>query len=375
MKKDYYGVLLGNCARVFCVCIIKYIFNDRSDYWWSHIVLFTFSNNDWLENFRMSQNTFDLLCSALEPNISKRKTRMREPLPVKKRVAITLWFLATPVEYRTIGHLFGVARCTVCVVVHETCTAIVSLLLKRYICFPQGNELNYVVEGFMKKWDLPQCVGAIDGSHIPISAPTNNHSDYYNRKGFYSIIIQAIVDFRYRFIDVYCGWPGSVHDSRVFAHSSIFTRGKNGTLLPSDTRSIGGIDVPLYLVGDSAYPLLRWLMKPFPHNSNLSTAQRNYNYHQSRARIVVENTFGRLKARWRRLLKRLDMSVDTIPIVVTACCILNNLCEVHGDTFRESWLDDITETTTNQPNVQFNDNSADDGPKAIRDALVTYFSE
>ena len=127
---------------------------------------------------------------------------MREPLSVKKRVAITLWFLATPVEYRTIGHLFGVARCTVCTVVHETCAAIVSVLLKRFISFPEGSELNHIVEGFEKKWGLPQCAGAIDGSHIPISAPSNNHTDYYNRKGYYSVVVQAVVDYKYLFIDV-----------------------------------------------------------------------------------------------------------------------------------------------------------------------------
>uniref|UniRef100_A0A1X7SK58 DDE Tnp4 domain-containing protein n=1 Tax=Amphimedon queenslandica TaxID=400682 RepID=A0A1X7SK58_AMPQE len=138
---------------------------------------------------------------------------MREPLSVKKRIAITLWFLATPGEFRTISHLFGVARCTVCVVVHETCAAIVSVLMKRFIKFPKGDELNDIVQGCEKKWGLPQCAGAIDGSHIPISAPANNHTDYYNRKGFYSVVIQAIVDYRYLFCDVYCGWPGSVHDA------------------------------------------------------------------------------------------------------------------------------------------------------------------
>uniref|UniRef100_A0A1X7U265 Uncharacterized protein n=1 Tax=Amphimedon queenslandica TaxID=400682 RepID=A0A1X7U265_AMPQE len=128
----------------------------------------------------MSRNTFDL-CNALEPNISKRKARMREPLPVKKGWPIMLWFLANPVEYHTIGHLFGVAWCTVCVVVHETCIAIVSLLLKRYICFSQGNDLNYVVEGFMKKWDLPECEGAIDESHSQFCT-NNNHSDFTTEK-------------------------------------------------------------------------------------------------------------------------------------------------------------------------------------------------
>ena len=143
-------------------------------------------------------------------------------------------------------------------------------------------------------------------------------------------------------------------------------------MFPAFKKNIGGKDVALYLVGDSAYPLLTWLMKPYPHNSNLSPEQRNYNYHQSRARIVVENAFGRLKARWRRLLKRLDMDVDKIPTAVTACCILHNMCEIYGDTFHESWLEEVDD---NQPSGNFmDDNSINDEPKQICAALVKYFS-
>ena len=50
---------------------------------------------------------------------------------------------------------------------------------------------------------------------------------------------------------------------------------------------------PLTL-GDSVYPLLKWLMKPFPHNGALTQEQKRFNYHLSTARVVSENAFGRL---------------------------------------------------------------------------------
>ena len=64
----------------------------------------------------MSQATFLYVCSEIWPLIEKEDTMMRTAIPVEQRVALTLWFLATNSDYRTIGHLFGVSKPTVCVV-------------------------------------------------------------------------------------------------------------------------------------------------------------------------------------------------------------------------------------------------------------------
>jgi len=101
----------------------------------------------------------------------------------------------------------------VCEIVHETCRCIVEVLLEDCIKFPCGVQLDHVVDEFKEKWGVPQCFGAIDGSHAPISAPSLLHTDYYNRKGWYSMLIQGQVDAKYRFLDVCVGWPGSVHDT------------------------------------------------------------------------------------------------------------------------------------------------------------------
>ena len=54
--------------------------------------------------------------------------------------------------------------------------AITNTLLKIYISFPTGESLNTVINGFEHKWRFPQCVGAIDGCQVPISAPLMNHT-------------------------------------------------------------------------------------------------------------------------------------------------------------------------------------------------------
>ena len=129
--------------------------------------------------------------------------------------------------------------------------------------------------------------------------PVECAKDYYNRKGFHSIIMQAVADHRYCFTDIYIGWPGSVHDARVLKNSELYAKGQNGKLLPSTHRTINGIEIPLVILGDPAYPLLPWLMEPFADNCGLTPDARTYNYQLSRARIVIKNAFGRLKGRCR----------------------------------------------------------------------------
>ena len=94
-------------------------------------------------------------------------------------------------------------------------------------------------------------------------------------------------------------------------------------------RKINGVDIPLLILGDPAYPLMSWLMKCYPETGCLSPEESHFNYRQSRARMVVENAFGRLKGRWRCLLKRMDyMDIDTIINVVACCVVLHNICEI-----------------------------------------------
>ena len=100
----------------------------RSDHWWNSIVLTVFTPQDWTENFRMSCQTFDYLCQRFYPHPSKKHTVIQQSISVQRQVAITLWCLATPTEYHTIAHLFGVVRSTVCKIVHKTCLAMVECL-------------------------------------------------------------------------------------------------------------------------------------------------------------------------------------------------------------------------------------------------------
>ena len=73
----------------------------RSSDRWERIVMEEFTESDWMENFRMGRHTFMYVCNQLRPYIKRKRTILREPISVEKRVAVTIWRLATNVEYRT----------------------------------------------------------------------------------------------------------------------------------------------------------------------------------------------------------------------------------------------------------------------------------
>ena len=338
-------------------------------------VVASWDDEEWKRNFRIGRPTFRCLCTQLHPHLQRRHM-VRMPLSVEERVAITLWRLGTNIEYRSIAHLFGVGLSTVCVTVHKVCTSIVNVLRQRYIRIPTGEDAQTVVDGFLHTWGFPQCFGAIDGSHIPILTPKDYPLDYYNRKGFHSIVLQALVDHEYKFMNIFVGWPGSCHDARILANSAVFAKGEAGDLVPDTKQCISGMDVPVVILGDPAYPLLPWLMKPYTATGPLTREQRRFNYQLSRARVVVECAFGRLKGRWRSLMKRNDTDVSFMPTLVSACCILHNLCEVHGDGFDDDWLceEEATAGATNAASATTPFTSVSATAESIRKALCDFFA-
>ena len=67
------------------------------------------------------------------------------------------------------------------------------------------------------------------------------------------------MDQKHIFCDVYCDWPGCVHDSKVLANSSLYAKASDGKILQGETCLLNGVHVPVMLVGDSGYPLTLWL--------------------------------------------------------------------------------------------------------------------
>ena len=177
---------------------------------------------------------------------------MHLAITAKRRLALTLYYLASTAEYKTIANSFGVSRSFVCVCIREVCCAITKRLSK-VITFPRRQDLREIIDGYEQKWGFPMCAGEIDGTHIPIIAPTESHVEYVNRKGLHSILMQACVNCNKLFRDVVVGWPGSVLAAWVLSNSAIYKQGNEGKLFPTGlTKEINGEEIPPVIIGDPA---------------------------------------------------------------------------------------------------------------------------
>ena len=146
---------------------------------------------------------------------------------------------------------------------------------QRFIRFPETEaESQEHINKFAERSDFPQVVGAIDGTHIEIKRPDENCDDYMNRKGYYSVLPQVIADADYKFLDVTAGYARSMHDARMLRVSSFFHKAQNRNVLDAPVENVYGTNVDPLIVGDGAYPLLPWLMKPYPHINTLNRSQR-----------------------------------------------------------------------------------------------------
>lgn len=151
--------------------------------------------------------------------------------------------------------------------------------------------------------------------------------------------VQLINSCLFRFRYITCKHPGSTHDAKVLRDSGLYNSAD--TLIPRLCTSINGVDIPCFLLGDPAYPLLPWLIKGY--KGKLTAEEESFNVYHSRGRVVVENAFGRLKARFRCLLKRIDINYEFVPQLVNTCVILHNIIESKKEKFLQSWLTAVEE--------------------------------
>ncbi|XP_071576421.1 uncharacterized protein [Temnothorax nylanderi] len=275
--------------------------------------------------FRVTPETFEKLLQMVSPRIQKQFV-IREPISARTRLQICLRYVSSGDSMVSVSYAFRVGHNTVSKIVSETCDAIWDTLKDTVFVKPTADNWRRIADEFEEKWNFPNCIGAIDGKHMILQAPPNSGSMYYNYKGTHSLILMAVADANYRISLLDIGAPGRRSDGGVFNASEIGKRLQNGTLSIPPPRPVqrGGQALPFILVGDEAFPLTQYMLRPYPRSGRLDRRKNVFNYRLSRARRIIENVFGILSARMRIFRKPLIASISTATRIIKATTCLHN---------------------------------------------------
>lgn len=139
-------------------------------------------------------------------------------------------------------------------------------------------------------------------------------------------MLLGICDAQYMFTFVDIGAYGRCSDGGIFRDSTMGLKfaSKEMNVPAPEPLSPGGPPLPYVLVGDEAFQLTDYLLRPYPGKGGLNDERNIYNYRLSRARRTIENTFGILVSQWRILKQPLNCSMEkTISIVKAIICLHN----------------------------------------------------
>ena len=148
---------------------------------------------------------------------------MRSPISAKEK-------LATGESLNSLKYQFRIHQTTIGKFIVPVCEAIYKVLAPDYMKCPSTKEWEYIIDQTKTRWQFSNCFAAADGKHIGIICPKERGSQFYNYKGFFSIIVLVFVDYDYKFLIAEVGCPGRISDGGVFRNSVFNFRLSNNSL-------------------------------------------------------------------------------------------------------------------------------------------------
>lgn len=232
-------------------------------------------------------------------------------LTSKQKMQIFLRYVSDPGFQIGVAKDIGVNRTTVCKIIKYVLEKILDKA-NVWIRFPQENELLEAHLNWAARFRFPGAVGAIDCTHIRIMKPSRHGDEYCNRKGYFSVNVQATCNAQEYFTSIDAQWPGSVHDSRILKRSEVYrlmNRQQRGAIL----------------LGDSGYGLTPWLMVPY--RDPQTPEEVAFNTLQKQERAVIERCFGQLKQRFPVLQYMIRVKLHKVSSVIISCVVLHNIAK------------------------------------------------
>lgn len=192
-------------------------------------VLDELSDNDVEDMFRLNRQgvmeVYNLIKNDIEP-----LTGRTNAISAMVRLLAVLNYLGTGNFQPSCARIIGISHSSLSRFLKPVLKAI-KRHMNTYIHFPRTmEEWQEVKVGFLRQGGMPNCLGAIDGTHIALIPPHNREEAFRNRKCYHSINVQVVVDSHQRIMSIRSGFPGSCHDSYILRQSALFDRFEQGQM-------------------------------------------------------------------------------------------------------------------------------------------------
>lgn len=247
----------------------------------------------------MPKQVFLRLCTTLVNDFGLRVPERPHGLHVEESVAMFIHVLKN-LPNRELQERFQHSGETISQHFHTVMKAMKKFTVVH--CRPPANFQTHrdpILQSQRQYLSFKDCLGALDGTHVPACIKESEAAPYFSRKGCHTQNILAVCDFNMCFVFVSCGWEGSMHDSRVLSNVTEDPQCN----FPTAT------DGRYYLV-DSGYSNKKGFLAPYKGNRyhqpefqrhNPRNRDELFNRAHSSLRSVIERTFGAWKMRWRFL--------------------------------------------------------------------------
>ncbi|KAJ8681247.1 hypothetical protein QAD02_017034 [Eretmocerus hayati] len=260
-----------------------------------------YSERKFIRTFRLPRDVVNMLIEKFaETEYFEGDDGGKPKIPPHKQIYCFLWFVGHQVAtYEEVTDRFDLAPDTVYNIITRVAEFLISFT-PEYVKWPTEAQSNITKAHYEQKSGLKKVKGSIDGTQIRINKPRDNPRSYLNRKGYYSIQVQIVCDHLHRIIHFSAGYPGSVHDARVYRISGVY-------------QELAEMDSDGWLLGDPAYPCSKYLVTPFKDNGHLLPYQKEFNKALSECRVDSGHIIGILKQRFRILYHmRLQPGIYTV---------------------------------------------------------------
>ncbi|XP_026386320.1 uncharacterized protein LOC113281723 [Papaver somniferum] len=296
-------------------------------------VLSGHDNTNFCENFRMTKEHFSNLCVILQ---TKGLLRHTNRIKVEEKLAILLYTIGHNQRIRTVQKRFSYSGETISRHFNNVLNAIMSLS-SDYFDTQDPECPQEIVEDTRFYPYFKNCVGVVDGMHIPVMVGVDEQGPFRNRHGVLSQNVMAACSFGSQFQYVLAGWEGSATDSCVLnaaltRHSKLRVPEGKFYLVDEDYRNTPGLIAP--------YPGVRYQLSEFSGADDLQNAQELFNFRHSLLRSTIESTFKIWKARFPILTAAPLYPLQTQVKLVIATCILHNYIRKEKG---EDWLFNMCE--------------------------------